>query len=238
MAMKHDIKLAIHKEQQFVYDKIYEHKTNLELIDYIKEAGYDNINNFLADKEQYIMKSIHLDIVKAPKINNKYTEDYIEKSIPVLLYSIHTGENYLFVTDDTEGYDCPKELTKVNLGYNSDHTLIISPDGDLRIYVILPIFTGITTSWFLKKMKTYLSKYFDNVEIVENRYIAIDGKIVVRSVSKEMNKMLCIMFNISFVDSTDLHNLDENFDRENDGVIDSEIITAEEFKDEVVSWVN
>lgn len=46
------------------------------------------------------------------------------------------------------------------------------------------------------------------------------------------------MFNISFVDSTDLHNLDENFDRENDGVIDSEIITAEEFKDEVVSWVN
>ena len=137
--MKKDIKLAIHKEQQFVYEKIYEQKTNLELIDYIKEAGYDNINDFINDKEQYIMKSIHLDIVKVPKIKNKYKEDYVENSIPVLLYAIHTGEDYLFVTDETAGYDCPKELTKINLGYNSDKTLIVSPDGDLRIYVIIPI---------------------------------------------------------------------------------------------------
>lgn len=235
--MKPNIKEAIHKELQFIYEKIYE-KKNVELINYIKEAGYDNIESFIEDKEQYILKSIHLDIIKVPKINNKYKEDYVVNSIPVLLYAIHTGENYLFVTNDTEDYECPKDLVKVNLGYSSENNLIVSPDGDLRIYVILPMFTGINTAWFLNKMKDYLSRYFENVEIVDKRFITIDGKIVVRSVYKEMHKMHCIMFNISFVDSTELHNLDPNFDRSKDGVIDSDILTAEEFKDEIVSWVN
>jgi hypothetical protein len=236
--MKPNIKEAIRKEQQFVYEKVYEKKDNAELIDYIKEAGYTNIEDFLKDKEQYIIKSIHLDIIKAPKINNKYKEDYVKNSIPALLYSIHTGEDYLFVTNDTEDYEAPGKLVKVNLGYQSENSLIVSPDGDLRIYVIIPIFAGIDTLWFLKKMKTYLENFFNNVEIVEKRYITIDGKIVIRSIYTEMHKMRCIMFNISFVDSTELHNLDLNFDRSNDGVIDSDILTAEEFKDEIVSWVN
>lgn len=236
--MKPNIKEAIRKEQQFVYEKVYEKKDNAELIDYIKEAGYTNIEDFLKDKEQYIIKSIHLDIIKAPKINNKYKEDYVKNSIPALLYSIHTGEDYLFVTNDTEDYEAPDKLVKVNLGYQSENSLIVSPDGDLRIYVIIPIFAGIDTLWFLKKMKTYLENFFNNVEIVEKRYITIDGKIVIRSIYTEMHKMRCIMFNISFVDSTELHNLDLNFDRSNDGVIDSDILTAEEFKDEIVSWVN
>ena len=236
--MRHDIKLAIHKELQFVYDKVYEKKYEANLMDYIKEDGYDKIEDFLKDKEQYILKSIHLDIVKVPKINNKYKEDYVKNSIPALLYAIHTGENYLFVTDDTEDYECPNELTKVNLGYNSENNLIVSPDGDLRIYVILPMFTGINTAWFLTKMKDYLTKYFSNVDILDKRYITINEKIVVRSVYTEMHKMQCIMFNISFVDSSELHKLDSNFDRSKDGVIDTEILTAEEFKDEIVSWVN
>lgn len=236
--MKPNIKEAIHKEFEYVYKKIYENKKDIDLIDFIKEAGYTDVTKFYEDKQQYMLRSIHLDIIKVPKIKNKYKEDYIENSIPALLYSIHTGENYLFVTNETEDFKCPDELVKINLGYNSENNLIISPDGDLRIYVILPMFTGINTDWFLKKMKIYLSKHFENVEIKDKRYITINGKIVVRSVYTEMQNMQCIMFNISFVDSTMLHMLDKKFDRSNDGIINSEIITAEEFKDEVISWVN
>lgn len=236
--MKPDIKLAIHKELQFVYEKIYEKKNNVELINYIKEAGYDSVEKFLDDKQQYMLKSIHLDIIKVPKINNKYKDDYVNNSIAAMLYAIHTGENYLFITDEAEDIQLPENIVKINLGYKSEQSMIVSPDGDLRIYVIVPMFTGINTSWFLHKMKTYLSNYFDNVDILDNRYITIDGKIVVRSVYAEMNNMYCIMFNISFVDSTEIITLPCNENREINGLINTEVLTAEEFKDEIVNWIN
>jgi len=100
------------------------------------------------------------------------------------------------------------------------------------------MFTGIDCQWFLEKMRNYLSKFFDNVDIVDDRFITIDGKIVIRSISQVMNKMLSIMFNISFVDSSEIVKMESNEDREKNGVIDSRVLTAEEFKDEIVSWVN
>ena len=236
--MKPNIKEAIKFELDFVHDKIYKRKENITILDYISKAGYTSLENFYTDKLQYIMKSIHLEIVKAPKIDTKLKEVYIDESIPALLWAIHTGEDYLFVTDDTDDYDAPKGLVKVNLEYDSEYDLIVSPDGDLRIYVILPMFAGINCHWFLEKMKEYLSRYFDNVEIVDNRFVTIDGKIVIRSISKQMKKMMSIMFNISFVDSSEIVKMESNSDREKNGIIDSRILTAEEFKDEIVSWVN
>ena len=237
--MRKDIKEAIKKELEFVRAKIYKSEENIgTLLDYIRETGYTNLGEFYKDKLQYIMKSIHLEIIKAPKIDTKIKEIYIEESVPALLWAIHTGENYLFVTDKTEDYDAPAGLVKVNLEYDSEYDLIVSPDGDLRIYVIVPMFTGIDCLWFLEKMRDYLSKYFDDVAIVDNRFVTIDGKIVIRSISKQMHKMLSIMFNISFVDSTEIVKMECNEDREKNGIIDSTILSAEEFKDEIVSWVN
>lgn len=237
--MKPDIKLAITKELEFVRDKIYENKENVgTVLDYVKEAGYENLKRFYNDKLQYIMKSFHLEIFKVPKINKKYKEDYITNSIPAMLYAIHTGENYLFVTDETENIEAPSNLVKINLEYHSEYGQIVSPDGDLRLYFIIPLFTGVDTMWFLKKMRDYLRKYFDSVEIKDKRFVTIDGKIVIRGISAVMGNMLSIMFNVSFVDSTDIVVIDSNKDREVNGIIDSEILTAEEFVDEVISWVN
>ena len=237
--MKKDIKLAISKELEFVRAKIYKREEDIgTILDYVGEAGYNNLEDFYKDKLQYIMKSIHLEIVKAPKIDKKFKEYYIKESIPALLYAIHTGEDYLFVTDETEDIEAPAGLVKVNLEYKSQYNLIVSPDGDLRIYVIVPMFTGIDCQWFLEKMRNYLSKFFDNVDILDDRFITIDGKIVIRSISQVMNKMLSIMFNISFVDSSEIVKMESNEDREKNGVIDSRVLTAEEFKDEIVSWVN
>lgn len=237
--MKKDIKLAISKELEFVRAKIYKREEYIgTILDYVGEAGYNNLEDFYKDKLQYIMKSIHLEIVKAPKIDKKIKEYYIKESIPALLYAIHTGEDYLFVTDETEDIEAPAGLVKVNLEYKSQYNLIVSPDGDLRIYVIVPMFTGIDCQWFLEKMRNYLSKFFDNVDILDDRFITIDGKIVIRSISQVMNKMLSIMFNISFVDSSEIVKMESNEDREKNGVIDSRVLTAEEFKDEIVSWVN
>lgn len=237
--MKKDIKLAISKELEFVRAKIYKSKENVgTILDYVGEAGYNNLEDFYKDKLQYIMKSIHLEIIKVPKIDKKFKEDYIKQSIPALLYAIHTGEDYLFVTDETEDVEAPAGLVKINLEYKSEYNLIVSPDGDLRIYVIVPMFTGIDCQWFLEKMKNYLAKLFNNVEIVDDRFITIDGKIVIRSISQVMNKMLSIMFNISFIDSSEIVEMESNKDREKNGIIDSSVLTAEEFKDEIVSWVN
>lgn len=241
--MRPDIKLAIKKELEFIQDKIYKKKENITINEYVKEAGYENIKDFYNDKIQYMLKSIHLDIIEKPNVIPEYAEEYINENKSAMLYNIHPGEHYVFLSDDAKEFKLiktdDKDIKTVRLGYKSKNAIIVSADGDLRIYVIIPMFTGIGKEWFLKKMKKYLEKYYYNVSISEDSYIKIKGKNVIRSVETEKNNMLCIMFTVAFVDSTSvIKNVNEINGNIDDGFIDPKVISPEEFVEEFASWVN
>lgn len=238
--MKKNIALAIQKEGEYIYDKIHNNDINLNIYDYLEGTGYSDLYEFRNDAKDYWVKSQNYEIVEEPVINADVPVPYLNSKTPAFLYTIDCVYNYAFIPTSYDNYDLIEEYgyTPVKLGYDNSNGPILSSDGDLRIYLILPKhdYIDITYGYFLSKFKTYFDRYFDNV-VSSNNDILIDGNKVLGGSLFEYNDMLIIVFQINFVDKReDILNIC-GISPKTPGYVDSSIVTAEQTKNEFLTWL-
>ena len=238
--MEKNIALAIQKEEQYIYDKTHTDNVFLNIYDYLAEAGYTDLGEYRKDAKDYWVKSQNYVVVEEPVINADVPVPYLTNGTPAFLYTINCAYNYAFIPMSYTNYDLLEDFgyTPVKLGYENSNGPILSANGDLRIYLMLKKneYIEITYHYFLIKLKEYLDGYFDDVAI-SNNDILINGEKVLGGAMIELNGMLIVVFQINFVNKReDIINIC-GITPKIPGCIDSSVVTAEQIKNEFLSWL-
>ena len=238
--MEKNIALAIQKEEQYIYDKTHTDNVFLSMRDYLAEAGYTNLNEYRKDAKDYWVKSQNYEVVEEPVINANVPVPYLTNGIPAFLYTINCEYNYAFIPISYTNYELLEQYgyTPIKLGYENSNGPILSANGDLRIYLILKKneHIEITYHYFLIKLKEYLDGYFDDVAI-SNNDILINGEKVLGGAMIEHNGLLIVVFQINFINKReDIINIC-GITPKIPGCIDSSVVTAEQIKNEFLSWL-
>jgi hypothetical protein len=236
--MEKNIELAIQKEEEYLNRKVNHCDPTANIYEYLAVAGYDNIDEFLNDKTIYELKSQNYEIVEEPEINANIPVPYLENEIPAFLYTINCETNYAFLPLSWTDYTLIERYgyTPVKLGYDNSNGPILSANGDLRIYFIYPKTIDLSYNYFANKLVEYLSNYFDNV-LLDNNDIMIDNTKVIGGADTVMNNMRIVVFQINFVDKTEaIQNICPARSKQ-PGYIDSSIVTAEQIKNEFLTWL-
>ena len=85
-------------------------------------------------------------------------------------------------------------------------------------------------------MRDYISNYFDNV-IISNNDILIDNNKVLGGAMIEYNGLMIVVFQINFVDKrNDIINIC-GISSKNPGFIDGAVLSAEQIKNEFLTWL-
>ena len=238
--MEKNIALAIQKEEEYIYDKVNNNDVELNIYDYLAEAGYTDLEEYRRDAKDYWVKSQNYVVVEEPVINADVPVPYLTNQTPAFLYTINCAYNYAFIPISYTNYNLLEDFgyTPVKLGYENSNGPILSSNGDLRIYLILKKneHIEITYHYFLIKLKEYFDRYFDNVEI-SNNDILINGEKVLGGAMIEYNGLLIVVFQINFVDKReDIINIC-GITPKIPGCVDSSVVTAEQIKNEFLSWL-
>ena len=186
------------------------------------------------------VKSQNYEIVEEPVINANVPVPYLTNGTPAFLYTISCVYNYAFIPMSYTNYELLEQYgyIPVKLGYENSNGPILSTNGDLRIYLILKKneHIEITYHYFLIKLKEYFDCYFDNVAI-SNNDILINGEKVLGGAMIEHNGLLIVVFQINFINKReDIINIC-GITPKTPGYIDSSVVTAEQIKNEFLSWL-
>jgi hypothetical protein len=240
MVMEKNIALAIQKEEEYIYDKVNNNDVELNIYDYLAEAGYTDLEEYRRDAKDYWVKSQNYEVVEEPVINVDVPVPYLTNQTPAFLYTINCTYNYAFIPTSYNNYDLIEQYgyTPVKLGYENSNGPILSSNGDLRIYLILKKneHIEITYHYFLIKLKEYFDRYFDNVEI-SNNDILINGEKVLGGAMIEYNGLLIVVFQINFVDKREDIISICGITPKIPGCVDSSVVTAEQIKNEFLLWL-
>lgn len=233
-----DIAKAYKAEQNYYADKERLHSNTLDIMNYLTPCGYDNYDDYYNDVQEYKLKIQDYDIVEAKDIAEDVYMWHIKNKKPAFFYIIHSSNNYAFVPLNFEHDEIFKEynIIPAHMTYKTDHGIIITSDGDLRVVIISDELIEIHINYFLNKLQNYLSKFFDNV-IIDNNDVLINNKKVIGSGFINMNNMNIYMFQITFVDRTDLIKKICTDSIKETSYIDPNILTPEQLKDEFLSWL-
>lgn len=236
--MAKDIALAYHEENRYYKDKDTLHSNTLNILDYIGKAGYDNYEDYYSDLQKYLLKTQDYEVVEEPEINADVPIPYIASKRPAFLYTINCDVNYAFVPNRINDFTLIEQhgYTPVKLGYDSSNGPILSANGDLRVYLMYPVNIDLSYEYFANKLVTFLSDYFQGVSL-DNNDIMLDGRKIIGGASAIMNDMRIVVFQINFVDK--LEEIQEicGITNKVPGYIDSSIVSAEDIKNEFLSWL-
>ena len=237
--MEKDIALAYQEECRYYEDKDRLHSNTLNILDYIGKAGYDNYDDYYSDLQEYLLKIQDYEIVEEPEINANIPLPYLSGNKPAFLYAINCGTDYAFVPNRINDYDAIEErgYTPVKLGYDSSNGPILSCDGDLRIYLVYPAIIDLSYDYFSKKIVSFLSGRFDNVRLDNNDVMLYDKKVI-GGASTVVNNMRIVVFQVNFVDKLSDIQAICGITNKVPGYIDSSIMSAEEFKNEFLTWLS
>ena len=237
--MKKDIKTAIEQEALYLHKKLEEHDENARIYDYIGPCGYDDVNEFYWDKQKYLFKSQPFIIVEEPYIDLAFTAEYYRDKIPAFLYTIDCSEDYAFIPNDFDNTEILEEnnLVPLKIGYDARNGVIISSDGDLRIYLIFDGDIEVPCTIFLDFLKETLEEYYDNV-VVDGNDILINNKKVIGTVEFRYADMNSVVFQCTFNDRVELIREICGNTPKTPGFIDKNIISPETLKNKFIQWLS
>lgn len=235
--MDKDIVIAIAKEQEYLERKLGGDNT-ANIRDYIIHGGYESLDEFNRDKSVYIMKQQEYTIVEEPYIGEDVPVEYVTNRIPAFLYTIDCDESYAFVplgyVDD--GTIASYGLKTVSLGYNAEHGVILSVDGDLRVYLIIPGEVDLHTDYFISKISQYLNEKGMNTTI-DNNDILLDGNKVAGAAEIHYNGMKIMLFQVTYNNNLAMIRDICGISRKTPGYIDRDVLSPYELKDEFIQWL-
>lgn len=179
--MKKDIAKAVQQESDYLVRK--ERGEEVKIFDFIGPCGYSDVNEFYWDKQFYLFRSQNWANVEEPYITLDFTREYFRNQAPAFLWTIDCPVQYAFVPIDYQNTDMliSYGLEPLKIGYTAQNGIIISSDGDLRIFLIYPGEIEILSEHFLEFFRDTLEEVYDDVVISKND-VLIDGKKVVGSV--------------------------------------------------------
>lgn len=236
-----DIGKAIEAEKEYIQLNLQGEQPNIH--DFLDKWGYSDLEEFHNDKVEYQLKNLDWTVIEQPKIDLSLVTWNIKDEVPSCGYAIDTGEKYAFVRN---GYENENELIKrgftiVKLGYNatnetSSSGLILSFDGDFRLYLLIPKYIDVLDNMFLKK----LNEYFIQIgldSVVDGNDILVDNKKVCGSASFKAGGMKVFVYQVTFTDHLD--EINEICGKRNKipGFIPQDVLTAYQLKDKFLEWI-
>lgn len=179
--MEKDIARAVQREREYLVRK--ERGEEVKIFDFIGPCGYSDVNEFYWDKQFYLFRTQNWANVEEPYITLDFTAEYFRNQTPAFLWTIDCPIKYAFIPNDFENIDLlvGYGLEPLKIGYTAQNGIIISSDGDLRIFLIYPGEIEILSEHFLGFFRDTLEEVYENVTIDKND-VLIDGKKVIGTV--------------------------------------------------------
>lgn len=233
-----NIEKAIEAEQEYLKEK--QKGTQPNVHDYLGQWGYSDLDEFQLDKKSHELKQLDWIVYVLPKLSISPIQEYVKNKQAVFAYCINTGEKAAHIKKDD-----PRISELERLGYhvfevgvqNLEDGLIITHDGDLRVCVSLPVEMNVTQEWFLRRLCRFLNSLGLNATIGNNDVLVNDRKICGCG-SFTNDGMISMVFQISFTDHIEEIESICGIKPKRPGFIDSSVLTAEQMKDEFLSWVS
>lgn len=225
--------MAIKAEKLYI-ENINPHKN---ILNYIGQWGYDDLDEYANDKRAYLIKHSHWDIYEDVSLLN--VEQVYDKLVNPTLFFHIAKKPFLWVGTDDE-YN--KEYVKK---YNIEvHPMlygggnIINEVGDLSGAIVFPEWYNLTYKTIANKFLNYLKQKYPTIEMdTKTNDIIFNGKKVAAFGTRKMKQLCIIMFQINFSDKTELiKNICGLNENKMPGYIPD--LTAEEVRKEVLSWLN
>lgn len=234
--MEKNIVQALEQEKKYLEQRSRGEKVRLR--DFVKECGYDDVNDFYWEKQSYLFRHQPYIVEKEPYIDLSLSQQYFLDKKPALLYTINCSVNYVFVpqefTDVNKLWNLG--LTPVKLGYRYKDEVIISSDGDLRIFLIYPKEINVTPEYILGFFRSELADIYDGVEM-RGEDILISGKKVMGSAEFLKGDMKVFIAQVSYNDPSRLLEKIYGKTAKPFGCVDARFISPYELKDRFVKWL-
>ena len=201
--MNKDILKAIEIEKVYLEYKLRD-EFIFHLIDEIKKCGFDSLDEYFELKKKYqfahlnfTVRNIHPDRCMAAGWNmleKKETGIFFVEVSDVVVYSYNTKPY-------NKEYCQQNNITVYELPAGGG--TIVANEGDLQFGLCIPDSLNIESDFILNGMVNILSKYMDNIEIVDND-ILLKGKKICGMTFLRHNGMIIFLAHFSFSDNSKL----------------------------------
>lgn len=234
--MNQNIEQALEQEKKYLEQRSKGEK--VQLLDFIQKYGFEDPNEFYWNKQAYLLRHQPYVVEKEPYIDLSLTQQYFADQKPALLYTINCSVRYAFVPQELPDKDIVKlwnaGFTPIRLGYKHKDGVVVSSDGDLRIFLIYPKNINITAEYILGFFRSELADLYDNVEM-EGEEILIDGKKVAGSAELQIGNMKAFIAQLNYTNANE--SVLKGISTRPFGSIDANLISPYELKDRFVKWL-
>ena len=234
--MAKDIVQAIERENE--YQKQREKGEDVKIYDFIGPCGYDDVNDFYWDKQYYLLRHQPYVVEREPYIDLGFTSQYFANKIPAILWTISCSTRYAFVPVEFTNFELLEQygLTPLQIGYSGRNGIIISDNGDLRIFLIYPDSITVPVDYILEFFRTRIAKKYDNT-IVDKNDILVAGKKVVGSAEFSYMDMHAFVVQVTFNDNGELIRKICGETEKVPGYLDPTIISPYTLKNSFTAWL-
>ena len=229
---------AMAEEKAYVADRMNGIET--ALIDRLAPYGYDNLAEYFNEKREYEFSQVKFNFVEEPMPNG----------VSEIFKMINTNEpGVLFVDwEDTYVVCGNRGLEEFNQEYCEEHDItffplytnggtIVGSCGDFSLGICCPKGIVHDAHYILNNISSILQKYTSAIISVDGNDIVADGKKICGSANYTQKNMLMVIMHFSFSDWTDLISNICLTTKQSKPVGYVDFMEREQFKTEVLRWI-
>lgn len=237
------IEQGIQINNQHVQNVINRVPEQMSFYEQIINLGFEDLEDFFKQKSEYEMQQC----LKGKIYNAISTEglDILGQLIQDQQYGIVSVDNdiiFIYQGNNVEKQINTEYCEQNNIPIKNYGTfggsIVVSP-GDYSIAILLPSSIDVNNNFFLGNIANILKKYFSNV-IIDNNDILIDNKKILGSAAYSNERYFFFVAHFSFSSNRELiQNICGNIsdDGKQPGYIDSNILSVEQLKEELLKWL-
>lgn len=240
--MNQNILQGIKIQEKYLHDIEENGESNIVFADAIKDLGFSSLDDFFSQKVLYQLRTSfrnqHYTTTPA-QIMNLSRECIQNKRCAVIDADVENNCVHIgFGKDTVINTEYCKQHNIEVYPYDGYGGAIVSGAGDYNLTLIFSDNIDIDTSLILKQIQRILSKYFYDV-IVDSNDILIDGKKVMGATYAHANNMVFLGVAFAFVYQPDIVTAICGTPKTGKeiGCINPEILSRDQFKKELLSWL-
>ncbi len=240
--MNQNVLQGIKIQEKYLHDIEENGESNIVFADAIKDLGFSSLDDFFSQKALYQLRtSLHEQYFSTTpaQIMNLSRECIQNKRCAVIDADVENNCVHIgFGKDTVINTEYCKQHNIEVYPYDGYGGAIVSGAGDYNLTLIFSDNIDIDTSVILKQIQRILSKYFDDV-IVDSNDILIDGKKVMGATYAHANNMVFLGVAFAFVYQPDIVTAICGTPKTGKeiGCINPEILSRQQFKKELLSWL-
>ena len=240
--MNQSILQGIKIQEKYLHDIEENGESNIVFADAIKDLEFSSLDDFFSQKALYQLRtSLHEQYFSTTpaQIMNISRECIQNKRCAVIDADVENNCVHIgFGKDTVINTEYCKQHNIEVYPYDGYGGAIVSGAGDYNLTLIFSDNIDIDTSVILKQIQRILSKYFNGV-IVDSNDILIEGKKVMGATYAHANNMVVLGGAFAFVYQPDIVTAICGTPKTGKeiGCINPEILSRQQFKKELLSWL-